>query len=98
MFEDSDTFHGQYVATAVDFLAIAVTQLALPSERRLDMLINKFYSADLPEFLVNPKLPASLYAGFKGTRLPWRLSLGASVILSLSNPYPRTSVTETSYL
>jgi len=71
VFEDGDTFHGanfhgQYVATAMDFLTIAVTQLALLSERRLARLINKFYNAGLPEFLVDPKLPAGLYAGFEG--------------------------------
>ena len=71
VFEDGDTFHGanfhgQYVATAMDFLTIAVTQLALLSERRLARLVNKCYNAGLPEFLVDPELPAGLYAGFEG--------------------------------
>ena len=71
VFEDGDTFHGanfhgQYVANAMDYLAIAVAQVALLSERRLARLLNRFYNAGLPEFLVDPKLPAGLYAGFEG--------------------------------
>ena len=71
VFEDGDTFHGanfhgQYVATAMDFLSISMAQLALLSERRLARLVNRYYNAGLPEFLVDPKLPAGLYAGFEG--------------------------------
>jgi len=71
VFEDGDAFHGanfhgQYVANAMDYLAIAIAQVALLSERRLARLINRFYNAGLPEFLVDPELPAGLYAGFEG--------------------------------
>jgi histidine ammonia-lyase len=44
-------FHGQSVAMALDFLAIAVTNLAVISERRIDRLTNPDTSEGLPAFL-----------------------------------------------
>jgi histidine ammonia-lyase len=44
-------FHGQPVAQALDFLAIALTTLAGISERRLDRLMNPDLSHGLPPFL-----------------------------------------------
>ncbi|CAH1783270.1 unnamed protein product [Owenia fusiformis] len=45
-------FHGEYPAKALDYLAIAVHELASISERRLDRLMNPAYS-ELPAFLTN---------------------------------------------
>jgi histidine ammonia-lyase len=44
-------FHGEPVAFALDFLAIALTDLANISERRIDRMVNPDLS-DLPAFLV----------------------------------------------
>jgi histidine ammonia-lyase len=44
-------FHGQPLAFALDFLAIAVTELASISERRTDRLLDPARSAGLPPFL-----------------------------------------------
>lgn len=43
-------FHGQPVAAALDFLAIAMTSMASISERRTDRLVNPYFSG-LPAFL-----------------------------------------------
>ncbi len=45
-------FHGQPIALALDFLAIAVSELANISERRIERLVNPKLSG-LPAFLVN---------------------------------------------
>jgi histidine ammonia-lyase len=45
-------FHGQPVALAMDFLGIAVAELANISERRLERLVNASLSNGLPPFLV----------------------------------------------
>ena len=48
-------FHGQPVAIAMDFLSIAISELANISERRLERLVNSNLSNGLPAFLVkNP--------------------------------------------
>lgn len=44
-------FHGQPVALALDFLAIAVAELANISERRIEQLVNPALSSGLPAFL-----------------------------------------------
>jgi histidine ammonia-lyase len=44
-------FHGQPLALAMDFLAIAVAELASISERRIERLVNPALSAGLPAFL-----------------------------------------------
>ncbi len=44
-------FHGQPLALALDYLAIAVTALAGISERRIDRLVNPALNEDLPAFL-----------------------------------------------
>jgi histidine ammonia-lyase len=44
-------FHGQPLAFALDFLAIAVTELASISERRTDRLLDPARSSGLPPFL-----------------------------------------------
>jgi histidine ammonia-lyase len=44
-------FHGQSVAMALDFLAIALTNLATISERRTDRLVHPDFNEGLPAFL-----------------------------------------------
>lgn len=44
-------FHGQSVAMALDFMAIAVTNLAVIAERRIDRLVNPDLNEGLPPFL-----------------------------------------------
>jgi histidine ammonia-lyase len=44
-------FHGQPVALALDFLAIAAAELANISERRIEQLVNPSLSSGLPPFL-----------------------------------------------
>lgn len=44
-------FHGQVVALALDVLAIAMTNLATMSERRIDRLVNPDLNEGLPPFL-----------------------------------------------
>lgn len=45
-------FHGEYPAKAMDFLAIAIHEIASVSERRIERLVNPSLS-NLPAFLVN---------------------------------------------
>ncbi len=45
-------FHGQPIAIAMDFLAIAVSEIANISERRIERMVNKNHSNGLPPFLV----------------------------------------------
>lgn len=53
-------FHGQYVAMAMDFLAIAVAELASISEQRIEKLMNPSFSK-LPAFLTpSPGLNSGL--------------------------------------
>lgn len=50
-------FHGQPVALALDFLALALTSLAGISERRIERLVNPSLNEGLPAFLAtNPGL------------------------------------------
>src|SRR5579862_5299876 len=44
-------FHGQSVAMVLDYLAIAMTNLATMSERRIDRLVNPDLNQGLPPFL-----------------------------------------------
>lgn len=61
-------FHGQHVAFAMDYLAIAATQVGVLSERRLNRLLNPHLNRALPEFLVS-KNPG-LRCGFAGAQYP----------------------------
>ncbi len=54
-------FHGQAVGLVLDVLAIALTNLATMSERRIDRLVNPELNEDLPAFLVPD---AGLNSGF----------------------------------
>jgi len=53
-------FHGQPLATALDLMAIVLTQLGSISERRIDRMVNPLTS-DLPAFLTRS---AGLESGF----------------------------------
>jgi len=66
VFDDGDllsggNFHGQSVAMALDFLAIALTNLATISERRIDRLVNPDLNQGLPPFLTRD---AGVSSGF----------------------------------
>lgn len=54
-------FHGQPLALALDYLAIALTSLGGISERRIDRLVNPALNEDLPPFLA---AHAGLESGF----------------------------------
>ena len=54
-------FHGQAVAMALDFLAIALTNLATIAERRIDRLVNPDLNHGLPPFLTRD---AGVSSGF----------------------------------
>ncbi len=54
-------FHGEPVAFALDFLAVALTALSGISERRLERLVNPSLNEDLPPFLAPG---AGLNSGF----------------------------------
>ncbi len=62
VFSDGDivsggNFHGQPIALALDYLSIAVSELANISERRIEQLLNPSLSSGLPAFLApNPGL------------------------------------------
>lgn len=55
-------FHGQPVALAMDFLGIALAELANISERRLERMVNKYISNNLPAYLVAGE--GGLHSGF----------------------------------
>ncbi|HEV7992562.1 MAG TPA: histidine ammonia-lyase [Gemmatimonadaceae bacterium] len=54
-------FHGQSVAMALDFMAIALTNLATIAERRIDRLVHPDLNQGLPPFLTND---AGVSSGF----------------------------------
>lgn len=54
-------FHGQAVGMVLDFLAIALTNLATISERRIDRLVNPDLNEGLPPFLTSD---AGVNSGF----------------------------------
>ncbi len=54
-------FHGQAVAMALDFLAIAMTNLATMSERRIDRLVHPDMNEGLPPFLARD---AGVHSGY----------------------------------
>jgi tyrosine 2,3-aminomutase len=44
-------FHGQYVAAACDYLAIALTEIGVLAERQINRLVDPALNAELPDFL-----------------------------------------------
>ena len=72
-------FHGQPVAMASDFLAIALTSLAGMAERRIERLVNPDLSPGLPPFLaINP----GLESGFMMVQITAAAIVGECRILS----------------
>jgi histidine ammonia-lyase len=59
-------FHGAPVALALDYAAIAVTDLMSISERRIDRLVNPDLNEDLPPFLT---AHAGIASGFMMTQV-----------------------------
>ena len=60
IFNNGGNFHGQPVALAMDFLTIALSEIANISERRIERLVNPLLSG-LPAFLVkNPGLNSGM--------------------------------------
>jgi len=57
-------FHGQPVALAMDFLGIALAELANISERRLERMVNGSLSNGLPAYLTADEEKAGLHSGF----------------------------------
>ena len=67
-------FHGEPLAFVLDFLAIALAELADISERRVDRLLDPALNHDLPPFLardpgLNSGLMLTQYGGGPGRRL-----------------------------
>jgi len=81
-------FHGQPLAFALDYLAIAVTALAGISERRLDRLVNPALNEDLPPFL-------AAHAGLESGFMMVQVSAAALVAENrvLANPASPGSIT-----
>ncbi len=59
-------FHGQHISMAMDFAAIAATEVGLLSERRLAILLNEMTTRGLPPFLVSSN--PGLRCGFMGVQ------------------------------
>ncbi len=60
IFNNSGNFHGQPIALAMDFLTIALSEIANISERRVERMVNPLLSG-LPAFLVkNPGINSGL--------------------------------------
>ncbi len=60
IFNNGGNFHGQPVALAMDFLTIALSEIANISERRIERLVNPLLSG-LPAFLIkNPGLNSGM--------------------------------------
>ncbi len=61
-------FHGQPVAFVMDYLAIAMVQVGVVSERRTNRLLNRYLSNGLPEFLIHGE--PGLKSGMAGLQYP----------------------------
>jgi histidine ammonia-lyase len=81
-------FHGQPLAFALDYLAIALTALAGISERRIDRLVNPALNEDLPPFL-------AAHAGLESGFMMVQVSAAALVAENrvLANPASPGSIT-----
>jgi histidine ammonia-lyase len=71
-------FHGQPVAFALDFLAIAIAALAGISERRIERMVNPALSEGLPAFL-SPG--AGLHSGFMMLQVTAAALVGENKVL-----------------
>ena len=81
-------FHGQPLALALDYLAIALTALAGISERRIDRLVNPSLNEDLPAFLAEN---AGLESGFMIIQVTAAALVAENRVLS--NPASPGSIT-----
>jgi histidine ammonia-lyase len=72
-------FHGQPLAFALDFLAIALSALAGISERRLERLVNPALNEGLPPFLAPG---AGLNSGFMMPQVTAAALVGENKVLS----------------
>jgi histidine ammonia-lyase len=61
---NSGNFHGQAAAEVLDYMANAVTSLAVISERRSARLIDRHHNGGLPAFLIHPEAHAGENSGF----------------------------------
>jgi histidine ammonia-lyase/tyrosine ammonia-lyase len=59
-------FHGQYVAAACDYLAIALTEIGVLAERQLNRLVDPALNGELPDFLALSD--SGLACGFMGAQ------------------------------
>jgi len=57
-------FHGQPVALVMDFLGIAMAEIANISERRTERMVNDALSNGLPAYLADTRNDAGLHSGF----------------------------------
>ena len=81
-------FHGQPLAFALDYLAIALTALAGISERRIDRLVNPALNEDLPAFLAGHP---GLESGFMMTQVTAAALVAENRVLA--NPASPGSIT-----
>ncbi|MGO9097527.1 MAG: histidine ammonia-lyase [Bryobacteraceae bacterium] len=72
-------FHGQPLALALDYMAIALTALAGISERRIDRLVNPALNEDLPPFLAGH---AGLESGLMMAQVTAAALVGENRVLS----------------
>jgi histidine ammonia-lyase len=72
-------FHGEPLAFALDYLAIAMTALAGISERRIDRLVNPALNEDLPAFLAGDP---GLESGFMMTQVTAAALVAENRVLS----------------
>ncbi|MEJ8572480.1 histidine ammonia-lyase [Microbaculum marinum] len=61
---NSGNFHGQRAAEVLDYLANAMTSVAVMSERRSARLIDPHHNGGLPAFLIHPAAAAGANSGF----------------------------------
>jgi hypothetical protein len=88
-------FHGQAVAMALDVLAIALTNLAAMSERRIDRLVHPDLNQGLPPFLTRD---AGVNSGFmmaQVTAAASRASARCCRIRRASTRFPPTGTRRT---
>ncbi len=81
-------FHGEPLAFALDYLAIALTALAGISERRIDRLVNPALNEDLPAFLAGHP---GLESGFMMTQVTAAALVAENRVLA--NPASPGSIT-----
>jgi histidine ammonia-lyase len=61
---NSGNFHGQQAGEVLDYLANALTSVAVTSERRCARLVDEHHNGGLPAFLIHPDAPQGENSGF----------------------------------